>query len=308
MLILNIQRMSTEDGPGIRTTLFVKGCPLNCNWCHNPESIRVGKQIEWLKIRCIGCNICLKSCPEKALIKKDEDIIIDREKCKVCLRCVNNCPTLALECKGDEKSVDELYNELIKDKAYFGKSGGITLSGGEILLQSKEAAELLKKFKDNGVNTAVDTSGYCKKSDIDAVLPYTDLFLYDIKLIDDNEHKKYTGQSNNIIILNFNYIVDKIKGTDKKIWIRTPIIPNATDTDNNIRGIAKLVKGKIDKWELCAFNNLCKDKYNRLYQEWEYKDSLLMTKERMQELVDIAIAEGVENVNWTGATRLPMEV
>jgi len=308
MLILNIQRMSTEDGPGIRTTLFVKGCPLKCKWCHNPESISFRKQIEWFKVKCIGCNGCIENCPEKALKRNPEgELIIDRERCNLCLRCAEECPAIAIEVKGEEKSVEELFGELIKDKAYFGCDGGITLSGGEILSQSNEAAELLRRLKENGVNTAVDTSGMCKISDIDEVFPYTDLFLYDIKHIDDKKHKELTGQSNGVIIDNFRYLSEIVKGTGKKIWIRTPVIPGATDSAENIKGIARIIKDKADKWELCAFNNLCRDKYKRLYLDWDYDNSPLMTEERMNELVEAAKSEGYMNVIWMGAVRLPLE-
>lgn len=305
MLILNLQRMSTEDGPGIRTTLFVKGCPLECKWCHNPESISSKKLIEWIKARCIGCGTCVSVCDVGAITQSEQGILIDRDKCVLCLKCCEECPTLAIECKGEEKSVKELFEELIKDKAYFGKEGGVTLSGGEILMQSKEAGELLSMLKREGIHTAIDTSGFCKREDFDRVFDYTDLFLYDIKIIDDKEHIRYIGQSNKIILDNFNYLSNKIKGTDKKLWVRTPIIPMATDSEENIRGIAQFLKGKnIDKWELCTFNNLCKDKYERLYLNWQYNNVQLMTKEIMEELKEIALAEGVENVIWTGTTRL----
>lgn len=305
MQILNFQRMSTEDGPGIRTTLFVKGCPLACKWCHNPESISFKKQIEWLAVRCIGCNICVKSCSSGALSRNEAgEVVIDREKCTLCMKCISECPTLALECKGEDKSVKEIFEELVKDRAYFGADGGVTLSGGEILAQSREAAELLQMLKDVGIKTAVDTCGLCKKSDFDAVLPYTDLFLYDIKLIDDEEHKRFTGQSNKIILENYKYLMEKIAGTDKKIWIRTPIIPGATDTDSNIKGIAEFIGGIPERWELCAFNNLCRDKYKRLYLDWDYAVTGLMTRERMNELVSIAHAAGAQAATWTGAVRL----
>lgn len=305
MLILNLQRMSTEDGPGIRTTVFTKGCPLSCKWCHNPESISAKIQIEWIGVKCIGCGICVDVCKDNALRRDDTGIIIDRDKCSLCLKCVEECPTMALERKGEEIEVSELFDELIKDKAYFGKDGGVTLSGGEVMMQAEQARQLLKMLKDNDINTAVDTSGLCKKSDIDKVLPYTDLFLYDIKHIENEQHKQLTGQGNKIILDNLIYLLDKLQDTDKKIWIRTPIIPESTDSDDNIRGIAKFLKDKsIDKWELCAFNNLCKDKYDRLYLEWEYESTKLITRERMQELKEIAEAEGMNYVIWTGATRL----
>lgn len=298
MKILNIQRMSTEDGPGLRTTLFVKGCPLMCAWCHNPESIAPGSHVEWIGVRCIGCQTCIEVCPKHGMTLDEEGMHIIPE-CPACGTCVGECPTEALEMKGIEKSVDELYHELIKDRSYWGKDGGVTLSGGEILMQYKEAAELLEKFHNDGVHTAVDTSGFCSKEAIDAVLPYADIFLYDLKLFDSAEHEKFTGQKNEIILENFEYLLTKAK----RIWVRTPIIPGATDTDENIKGIASVVRDRVEKWELCAFNNLCKDKYERLHLIWAYNDSALMTKDRMNELVDIAKAAGAKNVTWSGMTQ-----
>ena len=296
--------MSTEDGPGLRTTLFVKGCPLKCRWCHNPESISHKKQIEWLAVRCMGCGECVSTCPNKALTATEDGIRINREICVACGNCIEECPTGAIEAKGQEVTVAQAFKELIKDKAYFGADGGVTLSGGEILSQAKEAAELLKMLKEEGIGTAVDTCGLTSRENIDLVFPYADIFLYDIKLIDSKEHEEFTGVKNEVILDNFLYLAEKVKGTGKRIWVRTPIIPGATDTDDNIRGIARFIKGKYERWEMCAFNNLCRDKYDRLYQDWFYKTTELMTDERMDELVAIAQAEGLEQVYRTGATRL----
>ncbi|MEE1032177.1 MAG: glycyl-radical enzyme activating protein [Ruminococcus sp.] len=304
MLILNYQRMSTEDGPGLRTTLFVKGCPLKCRWCHNPESISPRKQIEWLQVRCMGCGTCIKTCPQGALSATPQGILVDRRKCVACGQCVENCPCGALECKGIEVTPEQALKELMKDAAYFGPDGGVTLSGGEILFQAQEAAKLLKLLKEQGIGTAVDTCGLTARSNLDLVFPYADIFLYDIKLIDSDRHEAYTGVKNELILDNFNYLAEKVKGTDKRIWVRTPIIPGATDTNENIRGIARFIKGKYERWEMCAFNNLCRDKYDRLYQEWFYSKTELMTDERMDELVRIAEEEGLVNVYRTGATRL----
>ncbi len=305
MLILNLQKMSTEDGPGIRTTVFAKGCPLSCSWCHNPESISRNIQLEWIASRCIDCAICIDLCRDKALGRQNEELIIDRGKCSLCLKCVEECPTLALESKGEEIAVNNLYEELVKDRAYYGKEGGVTLSGGEIMIQADEAMQLLKMLREDGIHTAVDTSGYCSRSDLEKVIPYTDLFLYDIKHIEDSEHKKLTGQGNKIILENLKHLLAKLKGTTKKIWIRTPIIPGATDSDHNISLTAEMLKPmKIDKWELCAFNNLGRDKYARLSLDLKYGDCKLMTAKRMQELKTIAEKKGIKNVVWTGQTRL----
>lgn len=304
MLILNYQRMSTEDGPGLRTTLFVKGCPLKCRWCHNPESIYPRPQTEWLGVRCIGCGTCLEVCPKKALTATQNGIVIDRDACVACGTCVEECPTGALEMKGKNVTPQEAFKELIKDEAYFGKDGGVTLSGGEITMQSQEAVRLLKMLKERGIGTALDTCGLTTKENLDMLFPYVDVFLYDVKLIDSDRHKEFTGVGNEIILENFDYLAKKTIGTGKRIWVRTPIIPGATDTDENVRGIARFIKGKYERWELCAFNNLCRDKYERLYQDWFYKKTELMTAERMEELVSIAKAEGLTEVYGTGATRL----
>lgn len=304
MLILNYQRMSTEDGPGLRTTLFVKGCPLKCRWCHNPESISPKQHIEWFGVRCIGCGQCVKTCPNGALKPTEQGITVDRKKCVACGHCVEECPTGALERKGIRVTVEEAYRELIKDEAYFGPEGGVTLSGGEIMLQAKEAAQLLRMLKERGIGTALDTCGLTARENYDRVFPYVDVFLYDIKLIDGDAHERFTGVKNDLILDNFSYLAEKVKGTDKQIWVRTPIIPGATDTDENIIGIARFIKGKYARWEMCAFNNLCRDKYDRLYHDWFYAKTELMTDERMDELVHLAEREGLTEVYRTGATRL----
>lgn len=305
MRILNYQRMSTEDGPGLRTTLFVKGCPLRCAWCHNPESIEGASSVEWIKIRCISCNSCISVCTRGAITAEADEIRINAEKCALCFSCVEACPTGALERRGQEVSVEAVFGELIKDKAYFGAQGGVTLSGGEIMLQTKEAALLLKMLKEAGVSTAVDTSGFCKREDLEKVLPYTDLILYDLKLADSARHKEWTGVSNERILENFEYL-DEIRRTrpDLGLWVRTPIIPGATDDEENIRALARIVRDRADRWELCAFNNLCRDKYERICKNWAFREDALMTRRQMELLVEAALDEGAKNVIYTGKTRL----
>ena len=306
MRILNYQRMSTEDGPGLRTTLFVKGCPLRCAWCHNPESIEKALAVEWVGVRCIGCHTCESTCDNGGIVPEPEGIRIDSGKCVRCLKCVETCPTGALERRGEDVPVEKVFEELIKDKAYFGADGGVTLSGGEILLQSEEAAALLKMLKDAGISTAVDTSGLCKKEDLDRVLPYTDIFLYDLKLADNLRHEQWTGVPNARILENFEYLTEKRRTSrpDLGLWVRTPIIPGATDDEENIRALARIVRDRADRWELCAFNNLCRDKYERLYKDWIFKESGLMSLEQMELLVAAALDEGAANVRYTGKTRL----
>lgn len=304
MRILNIQRMSTEDGPGLRTTLFVKGCPLSCAWCHNPESLSRSFQIEWLGERCIGCRTCLSVCPKGALEWRDEGLIIDRDSCELCLACAEACPTRAIETKGEDRTVGDLFDELIKDAAYFGGEGGVTLSGGEIMAQAAEAAMLLQKLKEESIHTAIDTSGLCSREALDRILPWTDLVLYDLKLFDDAAHQRWTGVGNRRIMDNFDYLAEKKETLGFSLWVRTPIIPGATDSDDNIRQLARFIGGRADRWELCAFNNLCAGKYDRLGNPWAFAGVPLMTSHRMRELEAMAREEGCANTFATGNTRL----
>jgi pyruvate formate lyase activating enzyme len=312
-LILHLQRFSTEDGPGIRTTVFFKGCPLNCLWCHNPESISIKPQIQWLENRCLSCSTCIKTCPRECLTKTDQGIVIDRRVCNGCGDCAEICPANAMELLGKTVTADGLFNELIKDRVFFEKSGGgVTLSGGEPLMQPDFAAALLRQIKEKGINTAIDTCGACSISSLDKVLPYTDIVLFDLKEIDVEKHRTFTGQPNQRIFDNLIYIRDYILNVapEKILWIRTPLIPAATGTPDNIAGlgafIAKNLAGVVQRWELCAFNNLCRDKYRRLGITWQYASTPLMSNDTVRELEQCARQSGVnsEIVFATGPTKV----
>jgi pyruvate formate lyase activating enzyme len=311
--ILEIVRMSTEDGPGIRTTVFFKGCPLKCAWCHNPESISMKPQLSWVGSRCIGCKTCLSVCKENALTLTEKGMQIDRTRCTGCGDCSEECPGTALELMGKQWQVDDLVAEVIKDRAYFETSnGGITISGGEPTSQAGFASQFLKMLRGKGLHTALDTCGQCSRDALDQVLPYAAMVLFDIKLIDQKAHKKFTGHDNQRILDNLLYVADYIRNHvyPVQMWIRTPIIPNATATHENIKGIgqfiAKHVGGVVSRWELCAFNNLCRDKYFRLDQPWVFEDESLLTQSFLDELTDTAKRSGVDPdiVFATGATRL----
>ena len=299
---LDIQRMSSEDGPGLRTTIFLKGCSLACAWCHNPESIAKKPQVYWISARCIKCGSCDSVCPNDALTWDETGVHIDRRLCTGCRTCVSACPTLALECKGIDAEPEELCRELVKDRAYFGRDGGVTLSGGEALLQDG-TIELLRLLKQEGIQTAVDTCGMVFTEQLQAALPYTDILLYDLKIMNDADHLRWTGRSNAMILRNLGVAALWAKGNGR-LWIRTPIIPGATDSDENIRAIGNRINaiGGAERWELCAFNNLCTDKYERLDIDWAFKNAPLVSKKRMEELLAVARStRACEDIRSSGA-------
>lgn len=312
--ILHLQRLSTEDGPGIRTTVFFKGCPLGCVWCHNPESISRQMQTQWFAVRCLGCGTCVEACPNDCLTLLDDGIHIDRERCQACGTCAKACPSGAMEAMGKTVSVDELMVELLKDRAYYEKSGGgVTLSGGEPTFQPEFAETLLHGLKEQGISTALDTCGLTSQKILERLLPHTDLVLFDLKLINDAQHREYTGHSNKRILENLLFVCEHIRehGTSTQLWVRTPLIPGVTDSDENILGIgsylAEHLNGKVSRWELCAFNNLCRDQYERLGLEWTFASTPLMTSDELAHCEQVArsVSRQPENVLATGATRVP---
>jgi pyruvate formate lyase activating enzyme len=310
--LLEIQRLSTEDGPGIRTTVFLKGCYLSCQWCHNPESISYKPQLQWLKSNCIGCQSCVSVCPNQALSFIEDEIIIDKNSCKADGICTEECPSGALELMGKDVLVDEVVKEVLKDKSFFEKSGGgVTLSGGEPTMQHDFVLAFFKKIKENGIHTALDTCGLGMRASYEKILPYTDLILYDIKEIDPEKHKQFTGNSNEKVLENLKFISEWMNNNHipKELWIRTPIIPDATDTEENLQGIGKFIyENELhpSRWELCAFNNLCSDKYLRLGSPWLFEKYDLIAAERMEHFLKIAKNSGVDKqiVFSTGPVKL----
>jgi pyruvate formate lyase activating enzyme len=283
-LILHLQRLSTEDGPGIRTTIFFKGCPLHCWWCHNPESIAPHPQVQWIETRCIGCELCLSACPNRALTRAPDGMIgVDRDLCQGCGLCAEACPSTALEVLGEHVALDDLVIELLKDRAYFDASGGgVTASGGEPMFQAGFVARLFARLRDEGVHTGLDTCGACSPKAFDAILPHADLILYDLKLMDTAEHRRVTGLGNEVILENLSRIANHIRNENfhTRLWIRTPLIPGITTDEDNLAAIAvhldKNLNGLVERWELCAFNNLCRDKYRRLGMPWYFDETPLM--------------------------------
>lgn len=311
--ILEIQRMSTEDGPGLRTTVFLKGCTLKCSWCHNPESIDPSPEISWTESACIGCRTCIEICEATALKMDETGLAIDRGKCTKCCKCTEECPAMAIVINGETWTAEALVAELIKDRAFFENSegGGITLSGGEMTMQTDFCAEILKDLCDYGIHTAIDTCGQCSEKALEKLLPYTDLVLFDLKEMNPAKHKEFTGKSNETILENVKFTADWIRNNEKPetMWIRTPIIPDATMNKENIPAMGEFIgenlKEAVSRWELCTFNNLCRDKYSAFGIRWKHENAELLKSEEITTLADVAKSSGVDPaiVHWSGSTR-----
>ena len=261
-LICDIKRFAVHDGDGIRTTVFFKGCPLKCAWCHNPESISAKPQLSYTKHKCINCGECAKICDAHIIENGVHKFF--RQKCITCGKCEKLCLGEALKLYGTKADIDILLKKLCEDKMFYETSGGgVTLSGGECLLHADFCATLLKKLKESGINTAVDTCGFVNKSAIDKVIDYTDVFLYDMKAIDENIHIKYTGQSNKIILENLLYIDSKGAKTE----VRIPFVPeaNADEIEKMGEFLSKLKN--LTKVRVLPYHNYAKTKYDSLDME-----------------------------------------
>ncbi len=264
--IFNIKRFSVHDGPGIRTSIFLKGCPLKCVWCHNPEGIESDITIWYNRNICISCGQCAEICPNKALSvhpSENNFIEIDRSLCKLTGDCVKTCPTGAIEFTGIVTGIDEIMNEIRKDILFYQKSGGgVTISGGEPAFQSEFCLGILKACKAENISTAIETCLYCDREVVETLLNYVDLFIVDMKIFDEVQHEKYTGRSNNIIKDNLEYL----SGTGKEIIVRIPLIEGITDSVTNLNSIADFVHGLNGgiRIEHLNYNPLAKSKYQKL--------------------------------------------
>ncbi|MBR0359886.1 MAG: glycyl-radical enzyme activating protein [Clostridia bacterium] len=259
--IFEIKRFAVHDGDGIRTTVFFKGCPLKCVWCHNPEGIDFKPELAYYENKCINCGECIRVCPNNAHTIEKGVHIFNRKKCTGCGNCEEVCLGNALTLYGEEVTEDELLPKLLEDKEFYENSnGGVTLSGGECLMQSDFCAELLKKLKENGINTAVDTCGFVPQQAIDKVIPYTDVFLYDMKAYDEDIHIKCTGYSNKLILENIKYI----DSCNKAIEVRIPYVPDYNS--DQIEKIAVFLKdlNNLTKVRILPYHNYAGSKYTSL--------------------------------------------
>jgi len=303
-IVFSIQKFSTEDGPGIRTTVFLKGCPLHCPWCHNPESLSPRPELVWHATRCLGDGACLKTCPEKALSRTGSVLQIDRRRCTNCGICVEECPAAALEILGKKLTVPEVMTEVRKDSRYYEKSrGGVTFSGGEPTLQHEFLLELLQACRAAGLHTALDTSGQCRPEILSALLPEVDLVLYDLKTLDRDALQRATGGQINLILDNLRLVDSR----DIPIWVRVPVIPGYTDSPANIESIARFTVSelrRVERLDLLAFSNLCTAKYEQLGMEFALKGAGLFSQKEMLAWQDIAVRAGAKNVVVSGPTRV----
>lgn len=259
--IFEIKRFAVHDGDGIRTTIFFKGCPLKCVWCHNPEGLKINSQLAFIKHKCVSCGACVSVCENLSHKIVNGEHVLNRDNCIACGKCTTVCEQNALKVYGKKATVDELVKVVLEDKLFYETSGGgVTLSGGECLLQADFCASLLSSLKELDVSTAVDTCGYVSRDRLDKVVPFTDVFLYDIKAFNSDLHYKLTGVKNELILDNLKYL-DSI---GKKIEIRIPYVPNCND--NEIEDIARFLSTlkNVIKIKILPYHNFASSKYHSL--------------------------------------------
>jgi glycyl-radical enzyme activating protein len=291
--IFNIQRFSIHDGPGIRTTVFFKGCNLRCFWCHNPESWVMTPQIQYFPEKCILCGKCVEVCPTGSQQIVNGVRVFDRDLCNLCGKCVDVCYAKALVFTGEKKTVQEIIEEVKKDHLYYKNSGGgVTFSGGEPLLQVEFLVELLKECKGLNFHTAIDTAGNVSWEQFEAVLPYTDLFLYDFKAFLETKHRAATGVGNQKIIEN----LIRLNGRGVPIYIRIPVIPGVNDMEDEMEQIGATLEPlkSIQIVELLPFHHLGSGKYRSLGMEYPTRDLKAPDKATIDRLARVL---GSHNLN-----------
>ena len=269
-ILFNIQHFSLHDGPGIRTVLFFKGCPLDCIWCHNPEGKTIKKTLSFFKERCVLCGKCASVCPQEVHSFQESEHSLLRQRCIGCGKCVDACYSGALEMFGKEYTIDEILRDIEKDKAYYGDTGGITISGGEPFMQYEALIPLLKALKENGYHVCIETSGYTAPERMREAAKYTDLFLYDYKESDTEGHIKYTGVKQDKILNNL-YVLDDL---DAKVILRCPIIPSVNDYHEHFEKIAQIANGhiSIQSVEFMPYHPLGISKANNIGEEYVYEN------------------------------------
>jgi len=268
-LILNIQKCCVHDGPGIRTTIFFKGCPLNCIWCHNPESQSYKTEIMYNQNKCTNCNKCITNCPNNAISFSENNFLIhDDSLCKSCMNCVDFCISEAIQFAGKSYSISQLISEIKKDQVFYDDSnGGVTLSGGEVMCQIDFVEKLCKKCKENNIHVAIDTCGYVPYENFERITPYVDLFLYDIKLINSKKHFEFTGKPSELIINNLN----KLSLNGANIILRLPIIEGINADNEHLNNLCSLISNlNLQEINLLPYHDIGGYKYSNLNKNYNF--------------------------------------
>jgi len=296
-LVTNVQPYSIHDGPGIRTTVFMKGCPLRCMWCDNPETQVKSPELTYIATRCIGCGECLKVCPNGAIsIGSNGKPKTDRTLCKNCGECVTVCLTGAREIVGKPMTVDELLGEVEKDRAFYARSGGgVTLSGGEPLMHPEFTREFLEKCRKINIHTAIESCGYVEWEIMRKSLEHLDLFLYDIKHMDPVKHIELTSVPNQLILKN----IERVSRLERRpaLIIRFPLIPGINDSEENVNATAKFMVetlGGINRLDILPYHQLGTAKYDALDREYKLKDLLPPEKDYIQQIKEKFEIHGLE--------------
>lgn len=299
--ITNIQKFSIHDGDGIRTSVFFKGCPLKCVWCHNPETQEYGREMQFDSEKCTGCGTCVRVCPSQALSMKDGKPVLDRTLCTLCGKCENFCPAGLREIIGREYTAKELVKELLKDQMFYEESGGgVTLSGGEVMAMDTDyIVSVAKELKRQDINLTIDTCGYVPYEKFQALLPYVDTFLYDVKVMDPEIHKQYIGVDNKLILEN----LVRLSADGARIYIRIPTIQEVNGNAENMKEtIAFLKEHDIHppQINLLPYHDTGSGKYQKLDMEYMGKNLHAPDKAKMEELKQLFIDAGFQNTKIGG--------
>lgn len=288
-LVFNVMRFAVHDGPGIRTTVFLKGCPLRCPWCHNPESQSVRPEVVYFAERCMRCGDCVRACPNGALAL-DGDVHVDEKLCRRCGTCADTCLARAREIAGEWVTVDDLLGRIERDRVFYEESGGgVTLSGGEPLQQAQFAERLLQSCRERGIHTVVDTCGYAPAASFQRVAEHVDLFLFDLKVIDGDQHREVTGVPNELILNNLRWLAEQ----NRPVIVRVPVIPGYTDSDANLSAISKFVRSLgLQRIDLLPYHHIAADKYRRLRLKYRMDGVAVPAPERMSAIAESLSHEG----------------
>ncbi len=296
-LIPEIQRYCVNDGPGIRSLVFFKGCPLDCPWCHNPEYKRLGVDLYFYEDKCVRCGECVKVCPENAITPigpNGEPPLIDKKKCKKNLKCVDACKYGAREIISGKYDLERAIEEALKDRDFYASSGGgVTISGGEPLLFPEFTAIFAKRLKDEFIHVAVETSAYCRWDDLKRVVDFVDLFLIDIKCMDSKKHRNFIGVGNELILQN----IAELSKEHRNIRIRVPVIPEFNDNKENFEMMVEFLselEGPIEGVDLLPFHNSAEKKYKQLGIEYKYEGMPFMEADEVKPFATILEKGGIE--------------